>query len=182
MVRRELELGGGVGGERGEKKQQQNFLGSCPIKEVFLRKRLPQLALHSSWKCKTLKIFTCHDGTVSLTFNLTQLFYFKNISFFSANKSKHTASNQKYLKRQKSRGSSFNFHFHGRVPYEGNQGICDTHLYTMHTKPQVLNRKMNSFLSLKLNMWKCKNKKASHTEVYITEILQSRHDRKTGHA
>ena len=52
----------------------------------------------------------------------------------------------------------------------------------MHAKPQVLNRKMNSFLSLKLNMWKCKNKKASHTEVYITEMLQSRHDRKTGHA
>ena len=31
-------------------------------------------------------------------------------------------------------------------------------------------------------MWKCKNKKASHTEAHITEILQSRHNRKTGHA
>ena len=55
-------------------------------------------------------------------------------------------------------------------------------IHTMHTKPQVLNRKMNSFLSLKLKMWKCKNKKASHPEVYITEILQSRHDIKTRHA
>ena len=31
-------------------------------------------------------------------------------------------------------------------------------------------------------MRKCKNKKTSHTEVHITEILQSMHKRKTGHA
>ena len=30
-------------------------------------------------------------------------------------------------------------------------------------------------------MWKCKNEKASHTEARITVILQSKHDRKTGH-
>ena len=136
-----------MGGERGEKQQQQNFLGSSSIKEVFPRKRLPQLAPHSSWKCKTLKIFTCHDGTVSLTFNLTQLFYFKNVSFFSANKSKHTASNLKYLKRQKSRGSSFNFHFHGRVPYEGNQGISDTHLYTYYAYKTSSFEQKNEFIS-----------------------------------
>ena len=29
---------------------------------------------------------------------------------------------------------------------------------------------------------KCKDKKTSHTEGLITEILQSRHNRKTGHA
>ena len=52
----------------------------------------------------------------------------------------------------------------------------------MNTKHQVLNRKILSFASLWLNMWKCKNKKTSHTEVHITEILQSRHNRKTGHA
>ena len=50
------------GGERGEK-QKKYFLGGCPIREVFLRERLPQ--------CKTSKIFTCHDETVTLTFNLT---------------------------------------------------------------------------------------------------------------
>ena len=122
-VRRELERGGGVGGERGEKQQQQNFLGSCPIREVFLRKRLPQLALHSNWKCKTLKIFTCHDGTVTLTFNLTQLFYFKNISFFSANKSKHTTSNLKYLKRQKVGGGHLIFIFMGEFPMRVIRGL-----------------------------------------------------------
>ena len=51
----------------------------------------------------------------------------------------------------------------------------------MNTKHQVLNRKIIFFVSLKLNMWKCKNKKTSHTEAHITEILQSRHNRKTGH-
>ena len=30
-------------------------------------------------------------------------------------------------------------------------------------------------------MWKCKNLKANHSEASITEILQSRHNRKTGH-
>ena len=52
----------------------------------------------------------------------------------------------------------------------------------MNTKHQVLNRKIIFFVSLKLNMWKCKNKKTSHTEAHITEILQSRHNRKKGHA
>ena len=28
-------------------------------------------AVHSNWKCKNLKISTCHDGKVTLTFNLT---------------------------------------------------------------------------------------------------------------
>ena len=41
---------------------------------------------------------------------------------------------------------------------------------------------MNLFVSLKPNTCKCKNKKTSHTEVHITEISQSRHDRKAGHA
>ena len=42
---------------------------------------------------------------------------------------------------------------------------------------------MNLFLSLKLNMCERKNKKkAGHTEVHITKLLQSRHDRKTGNA
>ena len=52
----------------------------------------------------------------------------------------------------------------------------------MNTKHQVLNRKIIFFVSLKLNVWKCKNKKTSHKEAHITEILQSRHNRKTGHA
>ena len=50
----------------------------------------------------------------------------------------------------------------------------------MNTKHQVLNRKNFFFVSLKLNMWKCKNKKIGHTEAHITEILQLRHARKTG--
>ena len=52
----------------------------------------------------------------------------------------------------------------------------------MNTKHQVLNRKIIFFVSLKLNVWKCKNQKTSHKEAHITEILQSRHNRKTGHA
>ena len=52
----------------------------------------------------------------------------------------------------------------------------------MNTKHQVLIRKIMFFVSLKLNMWKCKNKKTGHTETQITEILQSRYNRKTGHA
>ena len=52
----------------------------------------------------------------------------------------------------------------------------------MNTKHQVLNRKMHLFLLLKPNICKCKNKKTSHTEVHITEISQSSHDRKAGHA
>ena len=51
----------------------------------------------------------------------------------------------------------------------------------MNTKHQLTNR-IFFFVLLKLNMWKSKNKKTSHTEVHITEILQSRHDRKTRHA
>ena len=54
----------------------------------------------------------------------------------------------------------------------------------MNTKHQVLNRKMNLVLLLKPNICKCKNKKktTSQTEVHITKISQSSHDRKTGHA
>ena len=52
------------GGEvREEKNKKKYFLGGCPIREVFLKERLPQ--------CKTSKIFTFHDETVTLTFNLT---------------------------------------------------------------------------------------------------------------
>ena len=52
----------------------------------------------------------------------------------------------------------------------------------MNIKHKVLNRKIIFFVSLKLNMWECKNKKTSHTEAHIIEILQSGHNRKTGHA
>ena len=52
----------------------------------------------------------------------------------------------------------------------------------MNTKDQVLNRKIIIFISLKLNMWKCKNEKTSNTKARIAEILQTRHNRKTGHA
>ena len=52
----------------------------------------------------------------------------------------------------------------------------------MNTKHQVLNKKMNLFFLLKPNMCKCKNKKISKTEVHITKISQSRHDKKAGHA
>ena len=41
---------------------------------------------------------------------------------------------------------------------------------------------MNLFVSLKPNRCKYKNKKTNHTEVHITEISQSRHDRKAWHA
>ena len=107
------------------------------------------------------KIFTCHDDTVTLTFNLTQLFYFQNISFlFSANKSQHATSNLKYMKRQKVGRGHLILIFRGQFPYEGNQGNVDAHLHTMNAKHQVLNRKIVFFVSLKLNMWKCKNKKS----------------------
>ena len=117
---------GGRGGDRGEK-QKQKFLGGCPIREVFLRETLPHwpsvapLAIHSNWKWKTPKMFTCHDEAVTLTFNLTSLFYFQNISFlFSANKSKHTTFNLKYLKRQKVGRGHLIFIFKGSFLYEGN--------------------------------------------------------------
>ena len=88
-----------------EEKTNKYFLEGCPIREVFLRERLPHGCPFK------LKMFTCRDGTVTLTFNLTQLFYFQNISFsFSANKRKHTTSDHK-----KGRGRSLNFHFQGRV-------------------------------------------------------------------
>ena len=41
---------------------------------------------------------------------------------------------------------------------------------------------MHLFLLLKPNICKCKNEKTSHTEVHITEISQSSHNRITGHA
>ena len=80
------------------------------------------------------------------------MFYF----FFSANKSKHTTSNLIYLKWQKVGGGNLIFIFREEVPNKRN---ANTHLHTMNTKHQVLKRKMNLILSLKLNMWKCKNKK-----------------------
>ena len=58
----------------------------------------------------------------------------------------------------------------------------------MNTKHQVLNGKMNLFLLLKpshlhMQMQMQKNpKKTSHTKIPITEISQSSHDRKAGHA
>ena len=117
-------------------------------------------AAHSNLKCKILNIFTCHgpiltfhlfslfrfklNETVTLTFNLTQLFYFQNISFlFPANKSKHTASNLKSLKQHKLGGGNLIFIFRRDFPYEGNQGNVDTPLHTMNTKHQVLNKNMN---------------------------------------
>ena len=119
-VRRELEFG--------------NFMVGCPIREVFLREREPHWPIHSNWKCKTSNIFTCHDETVTLIFNLNQLFYFQNISFpFSANKSKHTTSNLKYLKRQKVERGPLIFIFRGEFPDGGNQGNADIHLHTMNS-------------------------------------------------
>ena len=106
-------------------------------------------AAHSNLKCKILNIFTCHALILifhlfTLTFNLTQLFYFQNISFlFPANKSKHTASNLKSLKRHKLGGGNLIFIFRRDFPYEGNQGNVDTPLHTMKTKHQVLNKNMN---------------------------------------
>ena len=53
----------------------------------------------------------------------------------------------------------------------------------MNTKHQVLNRKINLFLLSKPNICKCKNKKKTfHIKVHITEMSQSSHDRKAGHA
>ena len=132
--------GGGKGGERGEKHKKifsegLSYQGGIPQGDVA------PLVIHSNWKWKTSKIFTCHDETVTLTFNLTQLFYFQNISFlFSANKSKHATSNLKYLKRQKVRRGHLIFIFRGQ--FEGNQGNVDTHPHTMNAKHQVLNRKI----------------------------------------
>ena len=130
------------------------------------------LAIHSYWKCKTSKFCTCHDEAVTLTFNVTSLFYFQSILFlFSANKSKLTTSNLKYLKQQKLGRGHLIFLFRGEFRCEDNQGNVDTHLHTMNTKHQLLNRKIVFFVSLKRNIWKCKNKKTSHTEAHITEIL-----------
>ena len=54
-------------GERGEK-QKKYFLGGCPIREVFLRERLPHWP---SIQIGNARLFTAHDETVTLTFNLT---------------------------------------------------------------------------------------------------------------
>ena len=130
-------------GERGvrEEKNKKIFSWGLSYQGGIPQGEVAPLAIHSNWKCKTSKIFTCHDETVTLTFNLTQLFYFQNISFlFSANKSKHTTSNLKYLKWQKVGRSHLIFVFREEFPYEGNQGNAYTHLHTMNTKHQVLNR------------------------------------------
>ena len=71
---------------------------------------------------------------------------------FSAKKSKHITSNLKYLKWQKVGRVHLIVIFRGEFPYEGNLGNVDTHLDTMNTKHQVLNREIIFFVSLKLNM------------------------------
>ena len=144
-----------------------SYQGGIPLGEVA------QSAAHLNLKCKILKIFTCYtliltfhlfrfklDETVTLTLNLTQLFYFQNIAFlFSANKIKHTTSNLKSLKRHKLGGDHLIFIFRREFPYEGNYGNVDTPLHSMNIKYEVLNTKMNLFLSLKSSMCKYKNKK-----------------------
>ena len=92
---------GGAGGLREEKNKKKISGGGVSYQGGIPQGDVAPLAIHSNWKWKTSKVFTCHDETVTLTFNLTQLFYFQNMSFFSANKNKHTTSNLKYLKRQK---------------------------------------------------------------------------------
>ena len=59
----------GEGGERGEK-QKNIFWGVILLGRYSLGRCCP-LAIHLNWKWKNLKIFTCHDETVTLTFNLT---------------------------------------------------------------------------------------------------------------
>ena len=109
-------------GERGEK--QKNIFWGLSYQGGIPQGDVVPLAIHSNWKCKTSKIFTCHDETVTLTFNLTQLFYFQNISFlFSANKSKHTTSNLKYLKWQKVGRGHLIFIFRGKFPMRVIRGM-----------------------------------------------------------
>ena len=127
-------------------KKKNIFSGGLPYQEGIPQGEVAPLAIHSNWKSKTSKIFTCHDEAVPLTFNLTQLFYFHNISLlFPGNKSKHTTCNLKYLKQQKVGRCHFIFILRGDFPYGGNQGNVDTHLHTMNTKHQVLNRKSMFF-------------------------------------
>ena len=91
--------------------------------------------------------------------------------------------NAQLLVRKKVGGGHLIFIFRGEFTYEGNQRNVDTHQHTMNTKHKVLNGTLNLFHSRKLNIWKCRNKKKqNHTEVHITDVLQSRHDRKTGNA
>ena len=60
-------------GERGERREKQKkniFWGLVLLERYSLRGRCP-LAIHSNWKWKNSKISTCHDETVTLTFNIT---------------------------------------------------------------------------------------------------------------
>ena len=54
--------------------------------------------------------------SILLIYITWKMFYF----FFSANKSKHTTSNLKYLKWQKVGGGNLIFIFREEVPYERN--------------------------------------------------------------
>ena len=126
-VRRELEFGNfnfqskGGGEVREEKNKQKNFSGGLSYQGGIPQGEVAPLGLP---QCKTSKIFTFHDETVTLTFNLTQLFYFQNISFlFSANKSKHTTSNLKYLKWQKVGRGHLIFIFRGEFPMRVIRGM-----------------------------------------------------------
>ena len=113
-------------GEEGvkEDKNKTNIFWGLSYQGCIPQGQVTSLAIHSNWKCKTSKIFTCHDETVTLTFNLTQLFYFQNISFlFSANKSKHTTSNLKYLKWQKVGRGHLIFIFRGEFPMRVIRGM-----------------------------------------------------------
>ena len=125
-VRRKFEFGNfnfySRGGEVKEEKNKKNiFWGFVLLGRYSLGRGCPIEVIP---KCKTSKIFTFHDETVTLTFNLTQLFYFQNISFlFSANKSKHTISNLKYLKWQKVGRGHLIFIFRGEFPMKVIRGM-----------------------------------------------------------
>ena len=126
-VRRELEFGNfnfqsrGVKGKVREEKNKKKISGGLSYQGGIPQGEIAPLGLP---QCKTSKIFTCHDETVTLTFNLTQLFYFQNISFlFSANKSKHTTSNLKYLKWQKVGRGHLIFIFRGEFPMKVIRGM-----------------------------------------------------------
>ena len=126
------------------------------------RNKMEKINTQINVVCNTLGL----RGTwnlITITFNPTQLFCFQNISsLFSANKSKHTTSNLKFLKRYILGRCHSIFIFMGEFPQESNQGKVDNPLQTMNTKHQVLNTKKNSFLLLTPNICKCKNKNKSN--------------------
>ena len=108
-------------GERGRWERRKCFLGGCPIREVFLRETLPYWPSIQIWNRRLQKLSHAMMRQLLLHSILLSYFFFKNISFlFSANKSKHTTSNLKYLKRQKVGRGHLIFIFRGEFPYEGN--------------------------------------------------------------